>query len=188
MERLAKIRDQIYRHFHKSRRCAAYFIAGSHPNEYAAYYTAMYLLQDSTDGLWRHRKVGFNGDPLLAYIELWGVLQAVTIQQDSIAVLYELFHNWKLDTSSLSNWKELRDLRVACAGHPVDRGKPGCRERAFLGRSFGSYRWIMYEVWREAACESDFPQIELGDLMDRYAEEASCALAEILRILEMEWP
>jgi hypothetical protein len=46
----------------------------------------------------------------------------------------------------------------------------------------------MYEVWREAACESDFPQIELGDLMDRYAEEASCELAEILRVLEREWP
>jgi len=49
----------------------------------------MYLLQDTSESLYVHRIKGFANDPHEAYIEFWGVMQAIFIQQDAISELYE---------------------------------------------------------------------------------------------------
>ncbi len=52
---------------------------------YSAYYISMYLIQDTYGAILAHQKKGFSEEPLLAYIEFWGVMQAIVIQQDSIS-------------------------------------------------------------------------------------------------------
>ena len=91
MNKIEEHRREIYNHFHSSQSCVSYFFYKANKDEFAAYYTAMYLLQDSTAGLGKHREKGFSPDPFLKYIEIWGVLQAIIIQQDSINKLFEIF-------------------------------------------------------------------------------------------------
>ena len=188
MKKIEQLREKIYDHFHGSTSCANYFFDGSHSDEYATYYTTMYLLQDSIEGLSEHRNKGFNTNELLAYIEIWGVLQAVIIQQDSIKTLYEVLTQNKISIPQNSNWKEIRTFRNLCGGHPVDKGRPGKRERAFMGRGFGTYDNLLIEVWNEAKGKTEFREIDLGKLIDEYAAEAVKYLQDIITILPTKWP
>jgi len=188
MKLISELREQISNHFQTSRSCKKYFSASSHRDELAAYYTAKYLLQDSTEGLWKHRKRGFNNDPLLAYIEIWGVLQAIIIQQDAIAVLYETFIKASPIIPTGSKWKVIRDFRNLCSGHPVNKGKEGKKERAFMGRSFGNYKKIKIEVWNQKKKKTEIREIELAKLIDEYSAEAANLLHDIVSLLPIKWP
>ena len=189
MKKIEQLRGKIYNHFHNSTSCANYFLDDSHSDDYAAYYTAMYLLQDSTEGLSVHRIKGFNTNPLLAYIEIWGVLQAVIIQQDSIKTLYEILTQNEISIPQNSSWKKVRSLRNLCGGHPVGKKGPlGKQERAFMGRCPSTYDKLSIEVWSEAKRKTEFREINLGKLIDEYAAEAANYLQDIIAVLPTKWP
>jgi len=189
MNRISECRSRIYDHFHGSQTCQSHFFDKGHADDYAAYYTAMYLLQDSTEGLSAHRERGFASDPLLAYIELWGIMQAIIIQQDSIKKLYELLTETKFP-KFIGKWKEIRHLRVQCSGHPVDKGESRKQptERTFAGRSFGGYEKLSLETYREDSNQVQHPEIELGTLIDAYAGEASTFLETAETRMKERWP
>ncbi len=189
MKIISELREQISNHFQASQSCKKHFSDSSHNHELAAYYTANYLLQDSTEGLWRHREKGFSSDPLLAYIEIWGILQAIIIQQDSIIQLYETLLKASPIFPPGPKWKEIRDFRNLCAGHPVNKGKKeGLKERAFMGRSFGDYNEVKIEVWNEKKKKREFRKIKLANLIDEYSIEAAALMKDIINLLPSKWP
>lgn len=189
MKLISELREQISNLFQASQSCAKYFSATSHSDELAAYYTANYLLQDSTEGLWRHREKGFSSDSLLAYIEIWGILQAIIIQQDSITMLYETLIKASPIFPPGPKWKEIRDFRNLCGGHPVSKGKKeGSKERAFMGRSFGDYNEVKIEVWNEKKKKREFKKIRLGKLIDDYSNEAANLMRDIVNLMPNKWP
>jgi len=189
MNRISECRSRIYDHFHGTQACEAHFFKPAHADDYAAYYTAMYLLQDSTDALSVHRERGFVSDPLLAYIELWGVMQAIIIQQDAIKKLYELLTGNKFPAFG-GKWKEIRDLRVLCSGHPVDKGENRKQPavRTFAGRSFGGYDEFTLESYSENIGNVEYPRIKLGALIDAYAGEAAGFLERAETEMKRRWP
>lgn len=189
MNRISECRSRIYDHFHGSKTCQIHFFDDTHADDYAAYYTAMYQLQDSTDALFVHRAHGFSPDSQLAYIELLGIMQAIIIQQDSIKKLYELLTGSEFPKFS-GKWKDIRDLRVLCSGHPVDkgesRGQPA--ERTFAGRKFGCYKQISLEAYRENIHQIQHPKFELGALIDSYVAEALNFLDSAEDAMKNTWP
>ncbi len=191
MDAVADRRTEIYDYFHSSASCQEYFLDHAHEREYVAYYNSMYLLQDSTEGLRQHRERGFSPDPLIAYIEFWGVMQAVIIQQDSITEIHEVMVGNPLDAkaANLTSWLKVRKLRDICAGHPAkkDRPKAAPLTRTFMGRAFGGYDAIRYEQW-EAAAGTTHPSVPLGALLDAYAVEAEAQLAKVLAAMKARWP
>ena len=189
MEQIAEIREKIYDYFHGSDACQNFFFDDAQEEKYAAYYTSMYLLQDTTESLIDHRQKGFSTDPFEAYIQFWGVTQAVFIQQDSICELHEAVTGSKLDTRNLISWQSLRQLRNTCAGHPAkkDRPKTSPITRTFMGRDFGGYSSLTYEQWQRQGGISH-PSVNLGELMDKYAEEVKDKLLMILQSLKQQWP
>lgn len=199
MEKVAEVREKVYDYFQGNDACQNFFFDDAQEERYAAYYTSMYLLQDTTESLIDHRQKGFSNDPFEAYIQFWGVMQAVFIQQDSICELYWAIKNAKLDWNNLTSWKKLRKLRNICAGHPAkkDRPKQSPLTRTFMGRSFGDYSSFHYEQWRKPNSFSQpnnkmdnitHPEVELGKLIDDYAKEAKNKLMEILQSFKKQWP
>jgi hypothetical protein len=170
----------------QSRDILKYFAAPERRDEFAAYYTSNYLVQDTSEALWRHRQKGFSPDPLQAYIEFWGVMQALVIQQDAISELHRLFIGDDLNTAALPSWKQLREKRVLCAGHPAN-AKRGTR-RTFMGRRFGGYEAIKVEEWDAATQTSSHPTFNLGKLLEDYDIEAGAVLDEILAAMKQKWP
>lgn len=199
MEKIAEIRINIYDYFQGNKVCQNFFCDNAQEERYAAYYTSMYLLQDTTESLSVHRKKDFSNDQYEAYIEFWGIMQAIIIQQDSIVELYEAVTGSKINTKSLISWQELRLLRNTCAGHPAKRDSPksGPLTRTFMSRTFGGYSSLTYEKWEKPKSKGpsssplaniSHPQVKLGNLIDSYEKEAADIMTKILKYMEREWP
>jgi hypothetical protein len=187
MQHIASIRTKIYDHFHGSISCQNHFLALQNEDAYVAYYNSMYLLQDTTGSLQEHRSRGFHTDPLSSCLEFWGLMQAIIIQQDAICELHSTICANTLDTSSLKAWRELRNLRNICAGHPAKKTHGGPLTRTFMGRAFGSYSSLTYECWEKGRGTSH-PNVALGKLIDAYALEAGAAMQTVLSDMRAKWP
>jgi hypothetical protein len=188
LDKIGQRRDDIYNYFHSSSIYKNYFAA--HNEEFVAYYNSMYLLQDSTESLSQHRERGFATDALLRYLEFWGVTQAVIIQQDAIAQIYEVVFGKPLDTKNLQYWGKIRELRNVCVGHPAKKALPKHPlSRSFMGRHFGDYDLITYELWTQGSRDpAPHPRVPLGALLDACAAEAEAQLSAVLVEMKKRWP
>jgi hypothetical protein len=189
MIRVSVAQGRIYNWFHASKPAQAYFFTPANDDTYAAYYTSMYLIQDTAEAVSAHIRRGFSKEPMQAYIEFWGVMQATTIQQDAICELYKAVVGDTLKTGKLAAWNNLREKRNLCAGHPSNRshGRPR-PQRAFMGRAFGDYRSIRYEVWDAHSRKRTHPTFSLLSLIDGYAAEVEAVLLNILNEMKVRWP
>ncbi len=185
MQRISEKRTRIYNHFNSSAGCQSYFFNQTRSDLYTKYYTAMYLLQDTTEGLSAHMDQGFNTNPHLAYIELWGVMQAIFLQQDSITTLYKIFMEDKLSLENESKWKEIRKLRNQCSGHPLDQSG---KYRSFFGRDGINYENLRYERKDRRLPEPEFITIDYAQLISDYADETIPFLDAIIETMTKRWP
>jgi len=190
MDKILEVRSRIYDQFHGSSAGHEHFFKDNHAEEFAAYYTAMYLIQDTGESIQSHMKRGFSPDPLLAYIEFWGVMQAIFIQQDAIKELYEAVIGSKLQIANVSDWWKLRDVRNLSAGHPAkrDQGVPAT-QRTFMGRNFGNYDRIECEHWdARAPQQPSHPTFNLRKMIEAYDVEGAQTLNVVLGALAAKWP
>ena len=186
---LGEARSAIYDHFHASQKCQKYFFSPENAERYSGYYTSMYLIQDTHEGMSAHKAKGFSQDPLIAYIEFWGVMQAVYVQQDAISELYQAITGCILETALLKRWQGLRMLRNICAGHPakIDRPIKSPLSRTFMGRNFGNYNTFTYEKW-ESPDKITHPRMQLSALIGAYEDEATEVLKLVLAHMKKQWP
>jgi len=197
MDTILKIRQAIYDYFQSNKACQKFFFENSREERYVAYYTSMYLISDATESLWVHRKKGFSEDPLEAYLEFWGLMQAIIIQQDSICELYWAINDEKLNWNDLTAWNKIREIRHICAGHSAKKDRPKPIKRAFMGRLFGNYSSFHYQLWTKPKTLTEssnilenitHPEIKLGKIIDEYSKEAIDKLTDILQSMKKRWP
>lgn len=159
------LRQEIYNRFHaRGSRFAEHMT--SDKDRYAAYYTAMYLLQDTYDATYVLGQKELSDDPLIAYIEVWGLLQALVIAQDAMTELYKAVTGNKYDADRHSpSWWSVRDLRNEVAGHPARKDRKGGREippiRSFWGRGGYSLSCFHYERFNMKTRRVTHPQRNL---------------------------
>ena len=173
MNKVLKERKKIYDHIDGSQSLCKWSEQASH-TELEQYCIAKDTIQDTGEALLAHRQVGFNTDSSRRYIEYYGVLQAVYMQQDSIGALHKIFDpKQKLEFCNYPAWKELRDLRNDTAGHPVGRLKR--LNRYSISYNSVNYQWLPNEdisSW-ESIC------VNLAALLDSYDIEAAGILTDI---------
>ncbi len=190
MNRLQTVRNDIHNQFHSSLAGPQYFYKPENANAYAAYYTAMYLIQDTSEALYAHMARGFSSDAMFAYIEFWGVMQAIEIQQDAINELHTAVVGCAPPPpAKASAWNRLRDKRHLLAGHPAKR-KFGLQapQRTFMGRSFGTYASIKYEMYDAQSSKRTHPTFNLRQMIDEYDAEATQLLDDVLDTMKSRWP
>lgn len=187
MNRILDVRSAIYDQFHSS--SSALSALRQRADDFAAYYTSMYLIQDTGEAVQKHMLGDFLSDPLSAYLEFWGVMQAVIIQQDAISELHRVVVGGRPTNNLGSNWSQLRDRRNICAGHPVrrTRGVPAT-QRSFMGRSFGKYNRVTYELWDASTQKPTHPSFNLRQMIEGYDQEASQVLSSVLVSMKAQWP
>lgn len=192
MDRLLSVRRDIYDHFHASNIRTDLFLASGNRDRFAQYETAMLLMQDTGEALWTHMRRDVSTSPMAAYIEFWGVMQAVIIQQDSLVELAVALGAPKPSTGPA--WEAIRDFRNLLAGHPANkisgRKSPGAKAplRAFLGRQHKSYQELTYELWDAGAEQTTHPQVNLGAMIAAYEVEAAEHLSALLDHMRRSWP
>jgi hypothetical protein len=127
-------------------------------------------------------------------------MQAIQIQQDAILELDASVIGSAPQARVGAGWKKLRDFRNLVAGHPAKRtvGVPGT-QRAFMGRRFGSYDYLTFELWDTYAAAqpqppgkafpgTSFPTVNLRQMICDYAEEAESVLTSVLETMRTRWP
>lgn len=185
MRSVGEVREAIYDYFQASARSKTPFCGFRDEDAYAAYYTAMYLIQDAGEAMWEHRSSGFSTKPLTAYLEYWGLMQSVIVQQDSICELYWAITGNRIKPEQVGGaWTEIRALRNLTAGHPVNSNYGELR--AFMGRAFGGYSRLIYEQYSVAQKKITHPSVDLAQLLDRNESRSAaflrCALREMRKI------
>lgn len=151
----------------------------------------MYLIDDSDIAI--HEAIsGFSLEPGRAYLELWGLLQAIVIQQDAILALWSAISGTVAKRPRWAcSWKDIRDLRNEVSGHPVN-SRNG-RYRCFLGRSFGNIERITYERYDIGGVTGSlvytirYISVSLLDLVRRYQREAAIVLYFAFRSMRCKW-
>jgi hypothetical protein len=189
MNNILDSRTAIYDHFHNSSAGPAYFFKPENADAHAAYYTSMYLIQDTAEAISVHIDSGFSPDALRAYLEFWGVMQAIEIQQDAIFEIHHSVMGRRPKIADTSAWTKLRDTRHLCAGHPARRqhGLPA-PQRAFMGRMFGNYTAIKYEMWDAHTQQRTHPTFNLRQMIEAYDVEAGILMSEVLTEMMTRWP
>ncbi|MDD5222463.1 MAG: hypothetical protein PHE84_00605 [bacterium] len=140
----------------------------------------MDLLEDSCLALIYYEENAVGGSDGEKYLKLYGFLQAVFLQQDSIKFIYEnlLGHSLKPDPNSA--WEEIRNLRNLTTGHPIKQGWDNKIKRCFVHRitlKKDSFSVTVFDNQKSAPENKD---INLKNLFDRYKSEAITCLKKIL--------
>ena len=190
MQELLSVRQYIYDQFQESSAGPAYFFLPENADSYATYYTSMYLIQDTGEAIHCHVVRDFSSDPLVAYLEFWGVMQAFIIQQDAISELHRVIIGDRPRQPLRPAWKRLRVLRNTCAGHPSkrDRGHGVTSpQRSFLSRSFGKLDRVQYEHWDSSTDQRTHPVVNLRQIIEDYDKEASAVLDNVLSTMKSKW-
>lgn len=199
MERVLAGREAIYDFFDSSKSCQQYFFHAGHEDDFAAYYTSMVLLQDTAEAILAHRAKDFPDVPLQAYIEFWGVMQAVFIQQDALGDLYRVICGEKLEPGGFPFWGKIREKGNDLTGRPAKKDRPKKhRVRREFFRAHGiKYSGVRFEQYTESGPTktrifddtgiTTVAAFGLGDLIAGYAGEADEVLQKILSCIENRW-
>ncbi len=189
MKQILAVQSSIHEQFRSSTIRKLYFSKKDNADVFAAYDTAMYLIQDTGEAIYVHMQSDFSEEPMRSYLEFWGIMQAIAIQQDAVCELYKAVIGKAAQVGELEAWQDLREKRNLCAGHPANRsrGVPA-PQRAFLGRMPRYYRQIEYELWDAATGRTTHPSFDLRHLIERYDIEASQLLQTVLSEMKRRWP
>lgn len=126
---------------------------------------------------------GIGNDVGERYLRLYGVLQAVFLQQDAISMLCKLFLGSWIEPVLPSAWQKVRTLRNLTVGHPIKRGGKDHIERSFLTQISLQDDGFDYQVWHKNTSTFSFERAELITLLMEYAEEAVQSLEGLLPVL-----
>jgi len=155
---------------------------------------SMDIIEDTNESILSFIKKGIKNNIGDKYLKIYGLLQAIFIQQDAIKSLFEVIKN-NFDTNkklssweaySLKAWKELRKYRNLSIGHPIKNisFKKGQIYRTYISRSMISSKGFEIMIWDRNLNKSDFIYIPIIKLIVSYLSEAEKILTDIKNFLE----
>ena len=159
-------------------------------DKFATFYTSKFLIQDTSGAVSSHMQTGFSisTNSMAAYIEFWGVMQALIIQQDAICELHGAVCGIAPILAKPSAWFDLRELRNRCAGHPAKKSVKGSTLRSFMVRTSICYERMMYEQYDSATESSTHPTVDLRAMINSYDTQAGGVLSAVLSEMKRKWP
>lgn len=159
----------------------------SRPDEWNEICIAMDVLDDTCMALENYERCGLGSDNGEQYIRLYGFLQGIFLQQDSILRLYKAFTENQLDSSSDSAWAAIRDLRNLTVGHPIKRTNSQGVRRCFISRVTINSHGFQLRVWDKEKNVSKIETVDLRSLYERYKSEGVTYLQDIREALATRW-
>ena len=130
---------------------------------------------DTTMAIVSYQRSGIGKETGTKYLRLFGYLQCIFLQQDSIRLLSRvLSKRWK-DPERDTAWTELRRVRNEIAGHPAERAAAVAR---ITMRSRG-FRMVHWGLGRPK-----FEDVDLHSLTHRYLTEATAILGGVVEAVK----
>jgi len=157
-------------------------------DRWSKFCVAMDTLEDSDLAISDFLMGGLGSGEGERYLRLYGVLQAVFIQQDAIKALWEIVMAERLPKQPEgSAWNTIRDIRNHSAGHPIEVSRSGAARRTFvtrMGLEFGSLSLIT-DIDNGT---SVYWGGQLEEVVTSYLAQATELLKQIQNIIPVKWP
>jgi hypothetical protein len=175
MQRIIEILDKIRQALTEQELPGGYF---NDHDQGTAINVAMDTAEDAAEAMRTYEQTPFQQDNFGEnYLRLYGFLQAVFLQQDSIEELHERFLGSKLDTDKMPGWQAIRELRNRTTGHPVNYNNS---ERIFISRISLNQWSFQYQVWVAQSQTPITDYVNLKSLYEGYKQEAASVLSKII--------
>ncbi len=168
------------------------------PDKWNMLCVSMDTLGDTCEALLNFESEGIEGNFGERYLRLYGVLQAVVLQQDAIRCICEslaqLFPGlqtlceslkppFRKPKTSLDKWRDIRALRNLTSGHPIEMKRGKIVKRCFITRVSISSHGFRLVVYSATENKNEFEDIDLQKLYSGYKRETTAVLNEILNNL-----
>lgn len=117
------------------------------------------------------------------YLQTYGVLQAIILQQDAIAMIEQCLGSHSRKHASDSH-QTLRLIRNRIVGHPLDKCEPHGQQRSVWGIvriSLGKGGKLKTYNWGANGHQSKVEEIDMTELIRSHCLEARAALLTALR-------
>jgi hypothetical protein len=157
------------------------------PDEWNAICAAMDILDDTCLAIEDYESHGIGNSDAQKYLRLYGLLQGVFLQQDSIRHLYKTFVGTSLVPLPDSAWAEIRDLRNLTVGHPIEKKNGQGIRRCFISRVTIRSDGFQLIVWNKEKNVDEIETVDFKSLYERYKSEAVTFLETIWQTLAAKW-
>ena len=185
MERIAGRSEQIREHTYRWKsEISSHFRAW--PNEWNRLCAAMDVLDDTCLALEDYEAHGFGSEDGEKYLRVYGMLQSIYLQQESISHLYRIFTDEALNVAPSSAWSQIRSVRNLAVGHPVEAswGRMHC----FISRATINDDGFTIIIWDKEEQKDEIREIALRSLYESYKSEALKHLGTTYEAEVAKWP
>jgi hypothetical protein len=178
MKRISSLEQQIRGYINKANLSKKY--SGNNLDEWNTLCVAMDTLGDSCLALEHYEASGIGQEAGEKYLKLYGLLQAVILQQDSIRQIYKILLGSNLRPNPNSAWRKIRKFRNLTAGHPIEMRDENRIKRCFVSRATICHRGFQLIIWNKGDARNEFRDCDLNGLYQEYKLEAVRYLETIL--------
>jgi len=164
----------------------------NHIDDWNILCASMDIIGDTTLAIQNFKETGIGQNTGEKYLKLYGLLQAIYLQQDAIKFLFEVikksFDNNKIkhwDDYRRDNWKILRNYRNLSIGHPIANNtfEKGKIKRVMVSRvtiSSAGFQLLIHDMHSSGL---QFQNVNLENLIESYLTEAVAILLDVENFL-----
>ena len=185
MRRISALEQQIRNYVNNANLLERYF--ESHLDEWYTLCVAMDTLGDTCLSLEYYEAYGIGDEYGEKYLKLYGLLQSIFLQQDSIRQIYQIFLRRKLSPKPDSTWTKIRDHRNLIVGHPVEKKHNGETKRCFISRVTIQNNGFQLMIWNKEKEQKEFENVNLKTLYKKYKTETVEYLNSIYKAQIIKW-
>lgn len=187
MRRISDLEQKIRDYVNNANLLDRYF--DNRPDDdWMALCVSMDTLGDTCQALEYYENNGLGDEYGEKYLKLYGLLQAIVLQQNSISQIHQIFLGIKLSHKPNSAWTKIRDLRNLTVGHPLEKKhKKSEIKRCFISRVTIQNNGFQLMIWNKKHEQKDFPKVKLETLYEEYKTDAVEYLNNICKAQIIKW-
>jgi len=166
----------------------------SHQDKWNTLCAAMDTIGDATLAIQDFQTDGVGSRQGEKYLRLYGLFQAIFLQQDAIRELFLIIkHSFDaqhflkdLEDYSLEGWKTIRRYRNLSVGHPIknESYEKGKIKRVMISRVTISSKGFQLLISDPASPSLVFQHVDLDELLSMYLSEAKTVLGDLEAFLK----
>lgn len=161
----------------------------SRPDEYNKFCVALDTLEDSILAIQDYCQAGLGYREGENYIRLYGLFQAVVIQQDSIQSLWEVSFPERFPApANNSAWKIIREIRNGATGHPIGVTRQTEVRRTFVSRAHLEQGILFLNTYERNSNQDRQCEYNLDESLASYLTEAIQLLSELAEKVTTRFP
>jgi hypothetical protein len=156
-------------------------------DEWMALCVSMNTLGDTCQALEYYEDYGLGVDYNEKYLKLYGLLQAIFLQQNSISQIYQIFLGNKLIPNPNSPWIKIRDLRHLTVGHPEEKKYKSETKRCFIVRVSIQNNGFDLLIWNKKTGQKKSEKVYFKTIYEEYKKDAIKYLDNICKAQIATW-